>query len=509
VGGGILIADGNAARAAELAAACRLRGLRTREAPHGPAALEMALAEPPELVVASDDLAMIEADRLAGILHSNPRTQAVPFLFLGVQPKHERESPFDEKLDHGVEPAEVARRAGTMLARQSRVEEVARGKGQEQELAGRLAQVPPADVLQLLHLNRRSGALELVRRTPGGREERARVLLRDGQVVQAQTGAVEGEKALFRALAWREGSFAFRPGAPAGEVRITAPTRALLLEGLRHHAEWEQVCARLPGLDAEVRLRVRSGELPNVAQPLTQEVLLLLEIYARVGDVVDHSTYPDYQVLRTLHTLIERGIVELRQGPQRPASGPALFSAPQVRRLHEWLRAHGAHPDALPEAKLLLFSPSARLTAAFLERLARLPDARLEPAGGGAVGAEDLLPVARIGISGSASIELLHVPAGATFEPLWRLAAHRALGAVLLGDATPAAGGPLAGCARVLAGIPGLRVLHAVLPGEGTPLEARALREALALSEEAALFVLGADGGSEAPLRGLLASVVP
>ena len=39
---GILIADEEAGRATEIAKACELRGLRTRCAPHGPAALELA-----------------------------------------------------------------------------------------------------------------------------------------------------------------------------------------------------------------------------------------------------------------------------------------------------------------------------------------------------------------------------------------------------------------------------------------------------------------------------------
>ena len=34
--------------------------------------------------------------------------------------------------------------------------------------------------------------------------------MRDGDVVQAAAGSVEGEKALFRLLGWRDGTFAFR-----------------------------------------------------------------------------------------------------------------------------------------------------------------------------------------------------------------------------------------------------------------------------------------------------------
>src|SRR4030095_11650713 len=99
---------------------------------------------------------------------------------------------------------------------------------------GRLSQIPLADLLQLFHLNRRTGAIELRRRSPEGRTERRRISLREADVAQATCGSVEGEKALFRLLAWAEGSFTFRPTTGAVDVRITAPKRALLLERMSH-----------------------------------------------------------------------------------------------------------------------------------------------------------------------------------------------------------------------------------------------------------------------------------
>lgn len=505
---GILIADGDAVRAAEIAKACELRGLRTRCAPHGPAALELALAEVPDLVVASGQLPMIAAERLAEIVRSNPRTQGVPFLFLGLHPREDEISPFDEQLPHGAEAEDVTLRVEAMLTRQSRVHEVERGAGQDHEMAGKLAQVSLGDVLQLLHMNQRSGTLDVARRLPGGREERGQVMLSDGNAIQAQAGSVDGEKALFRLLGWEEGSFAFQPGPVRVAPAITAPTRALLLEGARHLDEWRRARSRLPSLHARVRLRVRSGELPNVVQPLTQEVLLLLEIYDRVGDVVDHCTYPDYQVLRTLHTLIERDVVELRRGTDKPAPGPGLFSGPQVRRLHEWLGHESGRGHGCGEAKLLLFTSSAQATREFLSRLSRLPGVETEsPPDRG-----DFAPSARIAVSDEASIELLHVPADPACEPLWRLAAHRALGALLVVSGTGSeARELLRGCGKVLRSLPRARVFHAVLMDDEEPCEPKGLRGSLGLDESAALAALGPGGNDVAvtALRGLLASVVP
>ena len=292
----------------------------------------------------------------------------------------EREGAFDEKLVEGTPPEEVAQRVDSMLTRQSRMHAVARDGGDDRAIAGQLTQISLLDLVQLLHLNRRTGMVELVQRETGGRERSGRVYLRDGDLVQAQVGPVEGEKALYRLLAWREGSFSFAPGPVQAPAQITASTRALLMEGTRHLDEWDRARSTLPSLDASVELKVASAELPNVVQPLTQEVLLLLEIYSRVGDVVDHCSYPDYQVLRTLQTLIERGLVEVSaaSAEKRPAPGPGLLGSAQKRRLKHWLQAPGSRGAAYPQAKLVIACAGPGIAREFLRLLAELPEVHLE-----------------------------------------------------------------------------------------------------------------------------------
>ncbi len=119
---------------------------------------------------------------------------------------------------------------------------------------------------------------------------------------------------------------------------------------------------------------------------------------------------------------------------------------------------------------------------------------------------------ARIVISDEASIDLLHVPAERACEPLWHLAAHRALGVVLVVRGTGAeARELLEGSGSVLRSLPRTRIFHAVLLEDEQPPEPRAIRAALGLGEGSILAALG-PGGSDVggtALRGLLASVVP
>ena len=74
------------ARASASARRARRAASRRAFAPHGAAALEAALADVPDAVIAPLDLSLIDAPKLAEILRANPRAQGVRFIFLGRVP---------------------------------------------------------------------------------------------------------------------------------------------------------------------------------------------------------------------------------------------------------------------------------------------------------------------------------------------------------------------------------------------------------------------------------------
>ncbi len=377
---------------------------------------------------------------------------------------------------------------------------------------GRLSQIPLVDLLQLFHLNRRSGTIEVRRRNSEGRTVRGRVHLRDGDVVRAATGAVEGQKALFRLLGWSEGSFEFRPDAGHVATQITTPTRALLLEGMRQLDEGRRLRTQLPPRDAHVALKVRNGALPSVVQPLTQEVLLLLELYTQVGEIVDHSSFPDYQVLRTLQTLVQRGIVEVRERAPMPPPDAGLFRSAQIRRLREWQGNARGEQGPLRDAKLLVASCDPRLTESFFSLLCGLsgltPHARME----NGIASDSLGPLARLRIDDDLGIEFVHVPVDPRFAPLWPLAGHGALGSfLLLGGSVAEAADTLRPLSEALGALPRARMLHLLLRRPGEADLADELRANLSLVAESMLFLLPLGSGKDPleRLRGAFSRIVP
>jgi CheY-like chemotaxis protein len=483
---------------------------------HGAEALESALGELPDILVAQLDLPLIDGPTLAAILRVNPRTQGIDLLFLGDRPTDAHRADLrGEVIPPPVDPDQVARRVQTMLARRSRDRSDAGEPEEPGGVEGQLSQLPLAELLQLFHVSRKTGVVEVTRSDARGRRATGRVLLSGGDVIHAETAPVQGAKALYRLLGWDRGSFVFRPEPVTAPPQIQTPTRALLREGLRQLAESERLAFDLPPSEAQVTLKIQRAALPNVVHPLTQEVLVVLEHYSRVGDVVDRCTYPDYQVLRTLHTLISRGMVELQREmtPFEREEAATLFSPAQVARLREWLDARRARGGRPRDAKLVVVASDAGATRDFARLLEGLPgvdlDAQLAL---GALSAADLAPLGRVAVDGEIGIEIVHVPASERFAPLWPVAAYGALGTlVLLSTPVAEAGKRIRRAEEELRKAPRSRAFHVVLLEKRERDAQAALREKLSLVDDGSLFLIPLESQRQAGvlLRELLVRVLP
>jgi len=509
VGNAVLVADSNRARAKRVVSACVGHGFETRHVETGAAALEAALVEAPQLVIVSVELPLIDGPRLAEILRANPRTAQSRCLFLG-RLGGRPASPFDEVLPASAQAEDVAAQAVAMLARQTRMDAVRRESAARREVEGQLGQIPLADLIQLFHANRRTGVVELTRSAPNAAPEAGAVWLHDGSVVHATAGShVQAEKALFRLLAWRDGRFTFTSEAAAPAVTVSAPTRVLLLEGLRQLDEAEQARGSLPPRSARVRLAVARSEIPHAVHPVTQEVLLLLEMYDRVADVVDHCSHPDYQVLRTLATLIERGLLALARSQEEEAPrGAAWLDPAALRRFHDWLQAGRPAGRVGRSAKLLVAASDFEATRDFLRLLGTLPGLEPDPAlEQGRLGADDLAPLGRLRLGEGPHLELVHLPIAERCAPLWPLVAHRALGVLLLhAHPVPQAEARLQPLVAVLSRLVEARLFRVLLLRKGERVVAEEMQQRLRLLDRSSLFLLPLENGKDP--HSLLATLV-
>jgi hypothetical protein len=512
----VLIADADTERAHRLAAELAREGIAADVAATGVEALERALIGAPSLVIAAQGLALVDAPRLAELVAANPRTADAHFLFVGDFEASGLDVGVGDRCVPAILPAkEVCETARLMLEQFDCLASLDWDSDGGEGARGRLSQLSAADLLSLLHRGGRTGRLKLFQGRAAS-EAHGEVFLRDGEVIAAECGSARAEKAFFRMYGWREGNFCFGPLDDDSAPQIRVSTRALLAEGQRQLVEWNRIPTRLPELDARVCLHVRPKALPAGVHPLTQQVIALLGVHERVGDIVDHCSFPDYQVLRTLQTLTERKLVSLQQAPSGEELGirkGALLGDTQARRLREWMRDSQGGSRGPLKAKLLVVAsePTAVADFANLLRLASGFEVSTE-LDQGKIGPHDLAVLGRVEVADDAAIELLHVPTDARFEPLWPIAAHGSLGIIFL------LSGPVGEAVRrvqpmvdALEEIPRIRFLYTVLLAKGERVNADELHEHLSLIDEGALVLIPLDAAKDpaALLARMFARVVP
>ncbi len=100
----------------------------------------------------------------------------------------------------------------------------------DSSMQGRLTEMEPSELFQILHMHRKTGILSFT--FPG---KKGRVAFREGRVITASCSGLVNRDAVYAVLAETEGSYQFRSGLSPAQMKIEeiADFNALLMEGMR------------------------------------------------------------------------------------------------------------------------------------------------------------------------------------------------------------------------------------------------------------------------------------
>ncbi|MER2564757.1 MAG: DUF4388 domain-containing protein [Myxococcaceae bacterium] len=419
----ILIADPDVNAVRPLTRALRSRGYHVQYAPDGSRALEVAVLRHPDVILFDENCRLIEARSFVQILLTNPRTDDIPVVVTTSSRELDRFRTFrDGALQKPFNLDEVLSRIDHLCRR---VEAARDLKGDAREIEGGLSQLPLPDLLQILAMNRRTGRLTLANGA-----EKGEIQLSAGQPVNARVGEIEGEKALFRLIAWREGTFAFVPGPAPLRTLVNRAMEDVLLEGMRQSDERDRLLSGLPPI---AQLLQRTADAADLVEPhpVTAEVLQLLRAPRRISEVLDLTDSPDLEVLSAIGALLQRGIIERVAGAEL-SDGP-LLGAAEVHALRgRLMRGRSARTTLV--TKVIVCGSGSRAGRWLLKALPGVAAVSAEPqalrSSFGTLGRLDVSDVLRV--------DLIVVPTAEAARPLWRPFVSGAVGAILLEESETA-----------------------------------------------------------------------
>jgi DNA-binding response OmpR family regulator len=373
----VLLVDSDARSLRVLEVSLKRAGFEVATAKSFEDALSAASRARPEIIVTEATLPDGSGFDLCRRLREDPAVASAAIVFLAEDASPEAKilaisAGADEYLAKPLYVKEILARLRALVER--RQNEAFSRPGRPATFNGTLAGMGLVDLFQLIETGRKSCVLRVTtdRARSGGftqdSEENGRLFFKDGQLIDAETSRLRGERATYRMFLWDDGSFELDFNLPARQAVIDTPTQALLLEGMRRVDEWSRITPSLPALSTRLavdyrRLSARAAELPEEVE----QVLNLFDGRRTILDVIDETGLDDLATLQVISRLLLDGVLQDKGArPGSKVGGPALEA---------WLTKPEPSPESeLPTALQMAMIPSADTASQIL--------AALEPLGG-------------------------------------------------------------------------------------------------------------------------------
>lgn len=250
------------------------RHYEVETAENGVEAIDKVTHDRPDLIIADIGMPGMDGYELCSRLRRDTATRTIPFIFLTAKDQDTdrikaRKIGSDDYLTKPCPLDQLVEHVETMI---DRIEQAKKLPLDRIGLSGRLDEVDVLDLVQMLEMSQKTGALVL-----SHGERTATLYFKEGAIVDADIRSPKREQPLFVLLGWKAGRYLFLPHAVPERMPITASLAHLLFEDLRkleQHDEPEapvtvpaasgadtarQAAAKLDAIAARLRATGRGG----------------------------------------------------------------------------------------------------------------------------------------------------------------------------------------------------------------------------------------------------------
>ncbi|MGD8860750.1 MAG: DUF4388 domain-containing protein [Myxococcales bacterium] len=306
----LLLVDADARSLRVLEVSLRKAGYSVAACPDAASALEMLELSEPDLILSDTRLPGMDGFALVDAIRDNPEWADVPLIFLSSDVSVESkvrglEKGVEDYLTKPIYIKEIIARVNLVLQRKQREGLEERSGGAKTRFTGALGDMGLVDLLQTIDNSKKSGVLYL-----SSDAQQGAVYFRDGELVDAELGALRGEKAVYRMLIWSDGHFEVDFREVRRENVIQTSTQGVLMEGMRRVDEWGRLLEQLPELDSV--FEVNDEELLERLAEIPDEINAILKHFDgqnSLMQVVDRCGKDDLETLTAISKLYFEGLI--------------------------------------------------------------------------------------------------------------------------------------------------------------------------------------------------------
>lgn len=177
---------------------------------------------------------------------------------------------------------------------------------------GSLKELPLPDIIQLVSVSGKTGVFEL--RNGGTHGE---IYLRDGHIVHARVGGLEGEEAVYELAVWTDGDFVFHPGKAAPATTIKRSNTNLLMEAARRIDEWQVLAKRIPSTRLVPVFTNQAKKSSVSLTPSEWQLISKIDERRTIDEIAVAMSESPFDVCKLLYGLITSGLIALNESLEK------------------------------------------------------------------------------------------------------------------------------------------------------------------------------------------------
>ncbi|HUP50630.1 MAG TPA: DUF4388 domain-containing protein [Thermoanaerobaculia bacterium] len=207
---------------------------------------------------------------------------------------------------------------------------------------GSLKELPLPDIIQLVSVSGKTGRFTLTRE-----DDRGTIFLKNGQMVHAAVGDLEGEEAIYALAIWSSGEFQFLAGEEPDRQTITKSNTNLLMEAARRLDEWRVLSKKIPSVEHVPELLGRENRHEQVTlNPHEWMLITKIDGHRSITEIGRALNMSSFEVAKILYGMITGELVQLKKKRNRnpdEENGQLVDLAARIRAVAEEYIGDSAH----------------------------------------------------------------------------------------------------------------------------------------------------------------------
>lgn len=182
-------------------------------------------------------------------------------------------------------------------------------------LQGDLSEFPLTDIIQLVALSKKTGAVEFEGQRGTARRFRGRIFFRDGNIVAAEMPGFSPLEAVYTSFTLSSGPFHFLDNVQPTQETISISNEIIIMEGIMRRDAWESNPVEE---SPELSLSMIPRLVPNPAPGTTDihleaeewRVLTMVNGQNTVGQIAQRSGLGEVRTREIIAALLKSGLIE-------------------------------------------------------------------------------------------------------------------------------------------------------------------------------------------------------